>query len=234
MAKLSQCIICNCLFTEEVDDLLAKGMSYPIIVKFLKDKGINLSTQSVYRHNHKHRLANEKPKQIQKGKIRNAQSRARSRKKSTKKTVRADNKVIQATSPAVPRTHSERAKEIQYQKYLSRMKEDIDVIDEMLYVLSVSKDRVERALAEEQESGLVLATTGQAVKDYQQALAKFNEITSGMDSITQLRFAQLVNMVGNVFTQGPITDQTRHDLLQMMTEVEEKKKKQDAIEVEST
>lgn len=225
-AMLSQCIICNSKYKESVDDLLQKGMPYSFITGFLHDKGIALSEQSVSRHNNKHRLRNEKPKQIQKKGIMKAQAKAKGYTAPTFEGEKFQRKghlfvKLKDLPPVCPETGFEsntlkEERQMSYAKELAKMSQDIDVIKEYMEVLAIAKDRVKRGLHEETDSGLVLATTGNAIKDYAAALKNFHEITSGMESITKLRFAQLVQIVGNIFTQTTITDQTRAELLGLL------------------
>lgn len=122
--------------------------------------------------------------------------------------------IMSATQKSM--TPVEKKRRFSYLNTLANMKKDINVMDEYVYVIAVSRDRVERALDEEAKSGLVLGTTATAISDYGKLLKMFKEATSGMESLTQLRFAQIVNMVGNVFTQTGISDKTRAELLAVM------------------
>jgi hypothetical protein len=202
-------------------------MPYSFIANYLKDKGIILSTQSIMRHNKNHRLSDKKPRQIQKKGIIKSINKARQAKEPTESDIRFIKKGHQFASredfppvcpePSFEARSNKEQKELSYAKELDKMTQDIDVIKEYMEVLAIAKDRVKRGLHEETDSGLVLATTGNAIKDYGQALKNFHEITSGMESITKLRFAQLVQLIGNVFVQTTISDQTRAELLKLIT-----------------
>jgi len=204
--------------------MLKNKVPYKTIVLFLKDKGIKLSDQSVSRHKRNHLTKRNTPRQVQKRKIQNVQRRANNRLKKEKddpnEALRDDNQIIyNTTTPIYARRSDKRAsgqQQIQYLAQLEKLKEDVDVVNEMLYVLAVSKDRVERSLVEEADSGLIMSTTGQAIKDYGTQLKVFQDMTAGMESLTKLRFAQLVQMIGNVFVQQPLTDANRFAMLQLV------------------
>jgi len=218
-AMLNQCVVCNSLWKDEVNDLLEKKMPYSFIVNFLKGKGIDLSAQSISRHNTNHRLSNKKDKQVQKKGILKAKEKAKTYVPPTFNDsigLKAKDKPPVCPEPNHEDVTTQRSKAMSYQKEFEKMSQDIDVIKEFMEVLAIAKDRVKRGLNEEQDSGLVLATTGNAIKDYGVALKNFHEITSGMESITKLRYAQLVQLVGNVFSQAVISDQTKHELLTLV------------------
>ena len=231
MAKFTQCVICNCRYADQVNDMLKNKVPYTTICKFLADKGIKLSDQSVSRHKRNHLTKTHKPRQVQSKKIAATQQRARGRlnkeRNNPNKALQDDHRLLyNTTQPIYARASDNRESrntQIQYLKQLELLKEDIDVVNEMLYVLAVSKDRVERALVEEADAGLIMATTGSAIKDYGSQLKVFQEMTAGMESLTKLRFAQLVQMIGNVFVQQPLTDANRHAML-MLLEGETKNK----------
>jgi len=222
----NQCIVCNSNYADSVNELLEKGMPYSFIVHFLHDKGIQISEQSVSRHNNNHRLNHKKPKKLSKKEMLKAKTQAKTYIPPTfeDKKFHGKNHHFRKSvdmPPVCPETGFEQtdlkhSKEMSYTKELEKMTQDIDVIKEYMEVLAIAKDRVKRGLHEETDSGLVLATTGNAIKDYAAALKNFHEITSGMESITKLRFAQLVQIVGNIFTQATITDQTRLELLTLL------------------
>ena len=224
MAKFTQCVICNSRYADQINDMLKNKVPYKTIVLFLKDKGIKLSDQSVSRHKRNHITKRHQTRQVQKRKIQSVQRRANNRlnkeRNNPNDALQDDNRILyNTTTPIYARrsdTRESRSQQIQYMKQLEILKEDIDVVNEMLYVLAVSKDRVERSLVEEADSGLIMATTGTAIKDYGTQLKVFQEMTAGMESLTKLRFAQLVQMIGNVFVQQPLTDANRHAMLMLL------------------
>lgn len=218
MAKLTQCIVCNSIHKEAVDDMLLNRVPYSVIVKFLYDKGgLVISEQSISRHKKNHLMTNKKPRQIQKQKIKNAQNRAKGNgtlppNKQMAKTQQVVNS--RRPAPSTPLDQKRQAKS--YENELAKMEQDIDVIRELTFVLAVSKDRIEKGIQEEEDTGMVLSTTGNALKDYSKALKDFHDITAGMESITKLRYAQLAQMLSNVFASNELSDQTRKELLDLM------------------
>lgn len=222
MVNLNQCIICNSKWVDKVKDMLTRGVSYPIIQEFLKEKGIKLTTQSISRHNKNHVKNNQKPKQLQKKGLIKAKLLANPKKKEPRtpnQELKKDNQIQMQVERYVPKdTHPDKHR-LQYEQELKKMTEDVDVINEYLFAMGVAKDRLKRGLAEEADSGLVLATTGNAIKDYTMMLKTFNEITAGMESLQKLRFAQLAQMIGNLFIQTPLTDKTRSELLEVVKKI---------------
>ena len=227
MVKLTQCIVCNSKWKDAVDDQLKHGLTYASVCAFLKDKGLILSEQSISRHNKNHRLSNKKPKQVQKGNIKRAKAKANPPEPAPDRTPAGKKRgkfhdgnikrdILLEETELAKRKSTIKEQELSYAKELEALSQDIDVIKEYIELLAISKNRIKRALDEEDDTGLVLATTSTALKDYQSALKNFHEITSGMESITKLRFSQLVQMVGNIFVQAPLTDQARLELLTLL------------------
>lgn len=222
MVNLNQCIICQCIHVDKVNDMLSRRVSYPTIVDFLKQKGIKLSRQSISRHNNNHLKTQVKAKQVQKKgllKVKALAKPSKDTKKTPLQTMKKDNQIQTQQERFIPQDiHGDKHK-LQYLEELKKMNEDVDVINEYLFAMGVAKDRLKRGLDEEADSGLVLATTGNAIKDYTTMLKNFNEITAGMESLQKLRFAQLAQMIGNLFIQTPLTDKTRSELLEVVKKI---------------
>jgi hypothetical protein len=202
--------------------MLRRGVSYPTIALFLKEKGIKLSTQSISRHNKNHVKKNEKPKQVQKKGLIKVKQLANPKKREPQtpnQRLKKDNQIQTQQERFIPQDIHGDKHNLQYEQELKKMTEDVDVINEYLFAMGVAKDRLKRGLDEEADSGLVLATTGNAIKDYTGMLKNFNEITAGMESLQKLRFAQLAQMIGNLFIQTPLTDKTRAELLAVVTKI---------------
>ena len=218
-AKLTQCIICQSLFLDQVDDQLSKGIPYKTIVLYLKDKGIELSNTSVGRHNNNHRLNDLKPKQIQKGNIQRAKTRAKGNTKKhatrTDLETKSNKRVVNNVTRTPPNREAAKEK-ASYMYYLRKMREDINVINELLELMAIQKDRLHRANEEEADTNLILATTTNVIKDYRQSLKDFHDITSGMESIKELRMAEMIQMIVGLLMRESISDQTRFELLTLM------------------
>lgn len=217
---LTKCTICNSIYRKNVDDMLEKKVPQTVIVAFLKDKGIKLSVMSVSRHLHKCILGEgSKSRQISKEGIRKAQQKARNvKKKSTTKRAAETTKNMIANNPDYLDHKNPARQKAKYQQQLKQMEKDINVINEFVFLLSAAKRRIQRAMEEEEESQLVLATTGKAMADYGVLLQKFNEITQGMESLQSLRYAELIQMIANIFAKSPISDQTRKDILSVVNQ----------------
>jgi hypothetical protein len=217
MPVQTQCRICTSPYEKEVNELLYNNKTYPEIAKFLLSKSITLSTTSIGRHNNNHRLKkNKKSKKSKKGK-----------KKSSKKPhIRQAARGIVAKEQYGTRKEAASAtivnklqarKNILF-KDIKNMSQDIDVLDKMQEMIHLAEDRLYRALLEERSTKMVLTVTSNAFKDYNKALKDYHEITAGMDSATQVRFAQLVGMIGNVFVDTSISDKSRLEMLDVVKE----------------
>jgi len=224
---LKQCTICQSLYADEVNEKLANGVTQSKIVAFLSGKGIELSTMSVSRHNRNCRLHQKKPQQIQKGNIRAATQKANGglSQKLSDPDAALGKIVDQTIDPPPAGGNKNRGRKTDnnlkgHEKILKQLKDDFDIYNEYLYVLAVAKDRVERGRIEEETSQLVLATTGRANADYGALLKNFHEITQGMESLESLRMAELVYMIGDIFSKAPLTDQARHQFLTLMKDQE--------------
>ena len=217
MPKKTGCTICNCTHADAVKNMLDSSMPYPVIVEFLKTKGIEISTMTVSRHKNNCLEGKKKPKQLQKGKAKAAQSKA---KKKVKKASKKDkDKRLQDTFDAIDSASNdnlpidERRRRLRvFREKMDELEEDCDVIGELRDLLLMHKSRVLMAMAEEEESGLILGTTSSAMKEYKDALKLYKDATEGMDSLQQLRYAQLNQMIGQVFCSAKISDRTRFEL----------------------
>jgi len=215
---LNKCKICNSIHTPQVNDMLEKNVPQTVVVAYLKDKGLILSAMSVSRHLHNCLLKDgKKQRQVQKGGIRNAQAQAKHNTKKGKDVkLRSNQKNMNRTDTNHARDTNGARKRRAYIAELEKLEKDVDVVNEYVFILKASKERVARGLVEEDTANLVLATTGKALSDYGALLQKFNEITQGMESLQSLRFAELIQMVGNMFAKTPITDRSRNELLNVV------------------
>jgi len=216
---LTKCKICNSIHTRQVNDMLEKKVPQTVIVSYLKDKGLTLSAMSVSRHLHNCILGEKKQRVIQKGGILKAQKKARqNNKKTDKQRLQKNEHNIKHSAPTYNKDKNPERRRKQYLKELEDLEKDINVVNEFVFLLNAAKDRLKRGLEEEETSQLVLATTGKAIADYGTLLQKFNEMTQGMESLQSLRFAELIQMVGNIFAKTPITDRSRRDILDVVNQ----------------
>ncbi len=197
--------------------MLSKKVNYPTIVKYLQDKGIKISNVSVGRHNNNHRLASKATK---KKSVKKKTTKKRAKGKASQTSFGDHNKVnenrnLAAFERDLAEVEKRRKKVL---KNIANISQDIDVIEKIALTVQLAEDRLFRAIEEEHDTKMVLTVTSGAFKDHLTALKHYHEITAGLDSATQLRFAQMVNLVGNVFVGQPMSDKARHDMLEMMTE----------------
>ena len=80
------------------------------------------------------------------------------------KSVKAAMKVIDLSNPNDP-----------IAKEFAKLTSDFDAFNEMILTLSITKERMFRALTEEKDNELVLATTGHAIKDYATLVEKMKK-----------------------------------------------------------
>lgn len=213
MGRLTQCKLCNCKEIKKVNSMLKEGVPYKIIANFLKERKIEISTTSIGRHNTNHVKGQRKDRQINRGKIKKAKakativvSRQQSKGDTSVQTLVDMNKHLSSNSLKIRNKYINKLHELQ---------KDFDVIKEMMETVNIARDRRDRAIQEEIENDMLLNTTAQAIKDYGKLIKDFNEIMMGSESIQQLRFAQLVNMITMMFMKRTLSDQTRHQLLQL-------------------
>lgn len=196
--------------------MLRQSVPYTVIVKYLKDKNIKLTTQSVCRHKINHYdKKGLKPTQLQKKGIVNARKRANPKTHDDDSKLSRGDQKIQTNNAKYAKDKQTWQRKIDYENELKKLQENVDVVNEMIELLAISKDRVKRSIKEEDENKMVLTTTGNAIRDYGKLIKDFQEITSGMDQ-TSLRFAQLVQLVGNLFATAPLTDKSRAELLELV------------------
>lgn len=217
--------------------MLTRNTPYSVVKAYLKDKGITISEQSISRHYNNHVLENKKPKQIQKGNIRRKQLEAKTghkvdgiskkrmknakdriNKRDADRTLLRENCIIKNSRPAAMgfRGDTINDKRRVALNTLADLEKDVDVISEMNELVKIAKDRVKRGLEEEQDASMILTTTGNAVKDYSKILSDFHEITAGAESVTQLRFSQLAQILGSVLNAPELSDRTRKELMNLM------------------
>lgn len=198
--------------------MLSKGVNYPTVVKFLQDKAIPISSVSVGRHNNNHRLASIGVKK---------KITTKSKKKSTK-PKRRKGRAAQTTFGDTHKLREERAKaaferdltEIEKRrkkvlKNVMKLEEDFNVLDELSLTVQLTKDRMFRAIEEEQDTKLVLPVTSHAFKDHIQAMKVYTETSSGMNK-TEYNFAQLVNVVGSIFALPALSDKAKGEMLDVI------------------
>lgn len=215
-----KCKICTSAYVKQVNDMLARNTPYSVIVSYLKDRNFSVSEMTVSRHKRKC-LKNIKTNTVR---VLKATRVKRDRDADGSKEAKRIDQVIQGSRIVAASSASTKAAQQSYLIHLKKMKEDIDILNELLYVLAVSKDRVERALAEEHATGLIMNTTATAIKNYEGALKDFHEITSGMDSLQKLRYVQLVQMINAILCSTTISDRTRYELLALMEDEDARKR----------
>jgi len=220
-----KCKICTSAYAKEINDMLSKGVPYSVIVKWAHDRAFDLSSMTVSRHKNRC-LAGAKT----------ATARAvvaTKQKKRTDKTGRKAAKrlerVIVNANPNYTSDDAYVEKGKSYERYVKQLQGDIDILNELLWTMGVSKERVDRAIQEETNSGLVLATTGSALKDYGNLLSKFHDITSGMDSLQQIRYVQLVQMLNLILCNSAVSDRTRFELMELLQDQQLKRELEEQV-----
>jgi len=215
----SRCIVCNSIYTDDVDFQLTKKATLTSIQFFLKSKGISISTTSIARHRDNHFRTKER-KASSKDPVKVARkTRAKSQTKDPTKSARKTEKIIKDTmiiGENAPEYREDTTKIARQEEILKELTEDIDIVREFMVIMSLQKERAERARDEEEETGAVLHTTGKAYEEYKKTLVDFHKITNGMDSIKHLRFAELSQMMIGLFAKQCLTDQTRKQLLELI------------------
>lgn len=194
--------------------MLAREVPYTVIQKFLQERGLKLSTMTISRHKNK---CLQNAKVVVARAITNKEARDRVANDSGGRTEakRVERTIINA-NPAYAPTPAAQAKQRQWEKYLEELKEDADVLNELLWLMAVSKERVSRAIAEETNSGLILSTTNSAINGYSKLVYNFHDITSGMDNLQRLRYIQLVQLLNHILCNSDVSDRTRFELLQLL------------------
>jgi hypothetical protein len=198
--------------------MLEKGNKYPVIVKFLKAKSFILSTTSVMRHNMNHRLASQTTK-------------SKPSKKTKKKSTKKKRKKLKPAQTTFGDTHKQReernkaaferdmkeyeARRKKVLKNVIKLEEDINIMEELSLTVQLAKDRMFRAIEEEIDTKMVIPTTSHAIKDHINALKVYTETSSGM-SKTEFNFAQMVNIVGNIFSLPELSDKAKAEMLDVM------------------
>ena len=225
MGNLTQCKICNSKYTAKVNEMLGKKVTQAAVAAWLLTKGLKLSDMSVSRHHNNCVKGKKKPTKHQKGKVVKMTAASKKTAKKAKdnlKDMKEDpNKVLNKQSKKfqeiIKEENEGKKKKLKgFDKILHEMTDDVNVVNEMVWLMAVGKDRVHRALGEEKINQLVLATTGKAIADYGKLVKDFNEITTGMDSLSSMRFAQFASMMMNIFGHTALTDQTRKELLDLI------------------
>ena len=219
MVKPSTCKVCNSPFVKEIDIMLSKGISYPVIVNFLKDKSTVISSVSVGRHNNNHRIPSlgVKPKTTKK-----------SSKKSTKKPKRKKGKAKQAMNSGDYETREQRnlaaferdlsqinKRRKKVLKNVMKLEKDFNILDELELTVQLAKDRMFRAIEEEQDTKMVIPVTSHAIKDHIQAIKVYAEASAGMNK-TEFNFAQMVNVVGDIFALPALSDKAKSEMLSVI------------------
>lgn len=187
-------------YREEIDQKLRDKIAYTKIAAWLAKRDVIISTSSIARHKKNHLINEENPEVIQKEAIRKAKAKAEKDKSMSKGLpINSPNEILTA-------------EQYGYIQELEKLKKDFDAINEMVETLAIAKNRMLRAINEENDNGLVLATTGRAIKDYAELVQDFKDMMSGSDSIAKMRFTQLINMITEIFGSTDISDITRHEL----------------------
>jgi hypothetical protein len=216
--------------------MLKKKLPYIKIVTFLQDKGIKLSKTSVYRHNNNHRLAksapkekptsnnNDKPKKYAKHHEKKRRAKQNSNSGDYETTEKRNMMAVERDMQAI----NKRKKKVL--KNVARMEEDFNVLDKMTLAMQIAEDRLFRAVEEEIDTKMVIPVTSHAMKDYINACKTYAEASAGM-SKTEFNFAQMVNVVGDIFSLPQLSDKAKNEILTVVDEFG-LKPEEELIEVE--
>ena len=88
MGKITQCIICNSKYTDDVKKMLEKKLAQTAVVAWLGTKGVKLSTMAVSRHHNNCIKGKKKPKRGQKGKVVKMNAEAKKTAKKAKENLK--------------------------------------------------------------------------------------------------------------------------------------------------
>jgi hypothetical protein len=221
MAKRKKCSICNSIHADKVNDMLTRGVPYTVIVAYLKDRNFKTSKMTISRHKRFCLDTREPAKEVEK---------ARKRGQGRKKKLPAE--IIQhARHPHAPDAASQKQKTA-YVEAVAAMEEEVDVLSEMLMLLRLSRERLGRAVVEEQTIGQVLPTTGSAIKEHAVLLDKFRQFMEGLDTIKQARYSELVQLVNLILCAPEISDRSRAEFLALIESPERREEILAIVEAE--
>jgi len=218
-----KCKVCLSSCTHEVNDMLSRRVAYRLIKAFLKERAYEISEMAISRH--KRNCLEKGAKAV----VRRVatRSKARTKKAATDdaeqtRDARRQELVIRSTMPDNAPASSRPDRQRRFVRYLKKMKEDVDVFSESIWLLALSKDRVERAIEEEIDTGLVISTTGQAIKEYGWLLRQFHEMSQGLDSLAKLRYVQMIQLLNTIIGSAKLSDRTRFEIMGLLQDPEAK------------
>jgi len=104
---------------------------------------------------------------------------------------------------------------------LAVKKKDLNLFDEMTYVMELNRTRLENAKQiEEDNQGMVLGITSKLADSHFRNAVKMHEITSGMESLQDVRLAEMLTMFNNIMFSHEVSDITRFDMFRLFKKFE--------------
>jgi hypothetical protein len=104
---------------------------------------------------------------------------------------------------------------------LAVKKKDLNLFDEMTHVMEINRERLDDARQIEIDNeGLILANTSKLADSHFRNAVKMHEITSGMESLQDIRLAELLTMNNNLMFSHEVSDITRFEMFRLYKKFE--------------
>lgn len=241
--RRTTCKVCNSQVMDDVNLLIKDGLNEHQISEHFRLKNIIIPVGSIRFHkkNHYSFQISKLKKSRKKVKKKSTSTKKKSTIKSTKQKI--TNKLANNSKVKYKKANDNRKtqeiindsddniadkqllqKRKKYIKRINKIYKDFDIISEMVFMLKLQKERVFMAKEAEEQAGVPLSVTGKAYDEYQKSLAKVHELTKGMESLKELRFAEVAQMFIGLMSRKPLSDRSRFELFTVLKGFESIKK----------
>jgi hypothetical protein len=219
-----KCLVCESKYKEKIEELFQKGLRLKDIVDELKNSKIfglehgHLNHHFTY-HFKDRDLVKSREETAKMGKLNDDKRKKKYYDKNDETKEQRDTKATseiatQTNDQIVPPQQFEEKKEITTK--LKDMNKDLNIIEEVVDLVHIQKGRVQKAREEEDNAGIMLGITSKIISDYQKILESAHEITKGMESLKEVRLAEIAQMFIGMVARHEIHDSTRFDLFRLL------------------
>ena len=105
------------------------------------------------------------------------------------------------------------------EKIYEQMKNEFDAFNEMLKVIAIQKARLNAGIIEERNAQMLLNTVDRSIQTYSQLVVKFKEMMSGAETLEKLRYVQLQNMIGTLFTSTDLPESIQFAMMNLLAPI---------------